>query len=1036
MDRNKLGFYIQVSQGVHDHITAIKPPVILIHAWDQGLLEEIRRFRAPGAFVIGRMDYVRIDGKQVPVADLVQGWLTQGDPEAHGRDFAEHILEDNFQLARRAEGGRLLVDAWMSLNECVPGPGSGAYRNGTAKERAEIEGKLRTYDRFQFGFRNKLMEYGIEAVAFNFGAGNFGTAKHYADFFPLTLRSYTYLGFHEYGWPALTKAVDSDAESSAGTYRPIVKGLRQQMGRDYRAIITEAGLARLYRHPEDAAAGDVGWLYPGETISQEKYRRSLEWYNSQLNQDDFALGACLYQVGHEGKWATFRHIGQDNDGRPIEILPWIEGLAAAGRGALTRGAEAHMGDAVGLDANRPLQDGGYLAEQVADPKLIASSGVGWVRLNFVLGPWKSVTDQERHAGRTWEETYRILIDGFRREGLKIYGLISNEAVKVDGQDIMQIFREAPPADAISHPWIDRYVETFVHILRTFRDSLSVVESFNEPDDWKGQQRNIVHAGWFAIMLERIYHEVRKYPDFAHIKLVSGPVQGTTDNQNGSAKGYLRDVYAFGRDKLDWGKGNKPFPFDGIGYHMYVEENLDREQEAHWKAIRETYGKYLGQMRDTIRACGDVPSRPLYVSEMGWYTNKGPEDRQAECLPFALELLITGPWNVNLAVIFCTQDWGPRETDQPKWYGLYRPGPLGESGRKPAHKAVRLFCRRARDGGGPTPDGTLPAGVRNQDVINAFAGIINAYGLTGWTLMEQNGISLSVLVSDRAGPYHGPDLATLPNLTAEQRSMLLAELASAAAAPRGAAAGFLIGLPDLTTGIETLPHEFDLSLSDTHGAVEQRVVRTWNRWSGLLGAIASELHLDLAAATGVLALSAHHPASNRNGRLRIRFDVQNFLSRSQTAQDEVAGHLRTDPARPWQGQFWRADVNTAWRKVHTHQDEEWGAFRLALRLDPDAACDATGMGIAGIMGFNHELLGYASAEQMLLSLASSERMQVLGLFDFIATPGRNSQALWALRRGDLETFAALHAGPEAAARYAAELAPAIAFFRRVDPLTTR
>lgn len=62
MFRNKLGFYIQVSQGVHDWITATKPPVVLMHAWDQGLLEEIRRFRSPDSFVIGRMDYIRRDG--------------------------------------------------------------------------------------------------------------------------------------------------------------------------------------------------------------------------------------------------------------------------------------------------------------------------------------------------------------------------------------------------------------------------------------------------------------------------------------------------------------------------------------------------------------------------------------------------------------------------------------------------------------------------------------------------------------------------------------------------------------------------------------------------------------------------------------------------------------------------------------------------------------------------------------------------------------------------------------------------------------
>jgi hypothetical protein len=320
---NKLGFYTQNNQGVHEYISRIQPPVILLHAWDQGLLQEIRQFRAPDTFVIGRMDYIGGPGNQTPVRDLVTAWLESEDPAAHGRAYAEHILTDNFGLAQKRENGRLLVDAWMSLNECIPGPASGAFVRG-GEERAEIERRLRAYDRFQVAFRQKLMEAGIEAVAFNFGAGNFTEASHYLDYFPQTLNSYTYLGFHEYGWPALNKAVDPAAVSSAGSYRPIVEGIRQRTGRSYKVIITEAGLARMYKHQD--AAGDVGWLYPPDSVSQDHYWRSLDWFNDYMVQDDYVLGACLFQVGHGAGWETFRHLGQDNEGRPIEILERVHQL--------------------------------------------------------------------------------------------------------------------------------------------------------------------------------------------------------------------------------------------------------------------------------------------------------------------------------------------------------------------------------------------------------------------------------------------------------------------------------------------------------------------------------------------------------------------------------------------------------------------------------------------------------------------------------------------------------------------------------------
>ena len=102
-------------------------------------------------------------------------------------------------------------------------------------------------------------------------------------------------------------------------YRSLLEGIRERYGNKHKLIITEAGLARMYRYPQDPA-GDVGWLYGGETIPETQYWESLQWYNAQLAQDDYVLGACLYQVGHGGRWETFRHLGQDNQGQPILLI--------------------------------------------------------------------------------------------------------------------------------------------------------------------------------------------------------------------------------------------------------------------------------------------------------------------------------------------------------------------------------------------------------------------------------------------------------------------------------------------------------------------------------------------------------------------------------------------------------------------------------------------------------------------------------------------------------------------------------------------
>lgn len=306
---NRLGFYIEntTTQFLRDAIREVKPPTILIHAQDRGLLREIRSTLSPNSFVVGRL-----------FVDLAQqtAWLDSPDPAAEGRAYAERILAYDFGLASEQANGRLLIDAWMSLNECLPGPGT--FPAG--QPDAVWQRRASAYDQFQVAFRETLLRSGVEAVAFNFAAGNFAKAEDYTRWFPRTLATYIYLGFHEYGWPTLEPTPVT--ASGALLYRPCMAGIRLQYGDRHRAIMTEAGLARMYKYPNDPA-GDVGWLYPPDSVPQASYWNSLRWYNTEMLRDSYVLGACLFQVGHAGRWETFRLLGLDNDQQPITLIPQI-----------------------------------------------------------------------------------------------------------------------------------------------------------------------------------------------------------------------------------------------------------------------------------------------------------------------------------------------------------------------------------------------------------------------------------------------------------------------------------------------------------------------------------------------------------------------------------------------------------------------------------------------------------------------------------------------------------------------------------------
>jgi hypothetical protein len=149
----------------------------------------------------------------------------------------------------------------------VPGPASRQF----AEQPAATAALLHAYDLFQAAFHARLQQAGVEAVAFNFGAGNFSAPEHYLAHFPRTLAAYTYLGFHEYGWPTLHPAPGS--ATSAILYRTCMDGILTQYGPRHRVVITEAGLARMYQQP---TKGDVGWLYTEEPISQADYWQTLQ----------------------------------------------------------------------------------------------------------------------------------------------------------------------------------------------------------------------------------------------------------------------------------------------------------------------------------------------------------------------------------------------------------------------------------------------------------------------------------------------------------------------------------------------------------------------------------------------------------------------------------------------------------------------------------------------------------------------------------------------------------------------------------------
>lgn len=263
----------------------IKPAVVKVLDPNVDFLTDLRRVH-PDVFIIARI-----------VVSLEQQNRFVEDPTGQGRAFADRVL--GMEASRATFQGRPLLDAWESYNEVFP--------------ESTPPDIMRKYDDFQVAFGQKIKAAGLEPVGMNFATGNM-LGHHFVDYFPGTLETYTYLGFHEYDWPTMWRLHEENIrEKNEGgmwltlRYRRVMPDVRRVYGNRHVAIITECGMTQGVMPGRD----DVGWLAEPK-VSEDSYWQSLMWYNHELMKDAYVKAGLLFVVGAAGgwpKWESFEHLG-------------------------------------------------------------------------------------------------------------------------------------------------------------------------------------------------------------------------------------------------------------------------------------------------------------------------------------------------------------------------------------------------------------------------------------------------------------------------------------------------------------------------------------------------------------------------------------------------------------------------------------------------------------------------------------------------------------------------------------------------------
>ncbi len=165
-----------------------------------------------------------------------------------------------------------------------------AIGNSTGPEQRAL------FDTFQgvFAYRIWELNNSVRVGLFCLPAGNFGFAgEPTLTDFPKSLalpKNKVFMCFHEYSWYTW----DWEAEARCLRYRIQMAGLSVVPG----FSSPNAGLT----HAVISSYPDVGWR---TGIHGEHVRRWRCWYDSELQKDDYVVGAALFNCGPSYGWDTF-----------------------------------------------------------------------------------------------------------------------------------------------------------------------------------------------------------------------------------------------------------------------------------------------------------------------------------------------------------------------------------------------------------------------------------------------------------------------------------------------------------------------------------------------------------------------------------------------------------------------------------------------------------------------------------------------------------------------------------------------------------
>ncbi|HWE63577.1 MAG TPA: hypothetical protein VHB98_17830, partial [Chloroflexota bacterium] len=297
----------------------------------------------------------------------------------------------------------------------------------------------------------------------------------------------------------------------------------------------------------------------------------------------------------------------------------------------------------GLDEGWTVDNDGNVLVTPEKVATTRSAGARYVRVNFRLGSFSDWSNPTLLAA------YDLVVNRFVQAGIQVLGLVTSEATTDSSQADWTANNYEHTGGNGDNPFIAiTYVQdALVPLLRHFHDRVTRWELWNEPNAATSCTGTVCTGGSFiypsnfAALLVDAYTAIKDYGglNLSDVTLIAGGLLGHSIGgvltPGNAGVDYLLNTFSRGTGSPGtWHSfmrtrgGAFPYPLDGLGQHLYIDQN---RLTTH--ANISAYYAWLHGAPLPYVTPGPTPAAlpPTYMTEGAWSTGVVSQATQAQDL---------------------------------------------------------------------------------------------------------------------------------------------------------------------------------------------------------------------------------------------------------------------------------------------------------------------------------------------------------------------------------------------------------------------